>query len=126
MLHCWDAYDDLYEMLHSKPVEKRGIVHSFVGSYKMAKKFIELGYVIGLNGVVTYSESYDRLIREVALENIVLETDCPYLAPVPHKGERNEPMYVQLVAEKIAQIKQISVEEVIKITTENAKRVLAI
>jgi len=126
MLHCWDAYDDLYEILQNNPVEKRGIVHSFVGGHKTAKKFIELGYAIGLNGVITYSESYDRLIREVTLENIVLETDCPYLAPVPHKGERNEPAYVRLVAEKIAQIKEISVEEVIKITAANAHRVLAI
>jgi TatD DNase family protein len=126
MIHCWDAYEDLLEILQKYPVAKKGIVHSFVGGYKTAKKFIEMSYLIGLNGVVTYSESFDRLIREVPLESIVLETDCPYLAPVPHKGERNEPVYVQLVAEKIAQIKQISVEEVAKITTENARRAFGI
>jgi TatD DNase family protein len=126
MIHCWDAYDDLLEILQKYPVAKKGIVHSFVGGYKTAKKFTEMGYLIGLNGVITYSESFDRLIHEVPLESIVLETDCPYLTPVPHKGERNEPVYVQLVAKKIAQIKQIPVEEVARVTTENAKKALNI
>jgi TatD DNase family protein len=124
MLHCWDAYDDLLEILIQNPVKKKGIVHSFVGSYKTAQKFLDLGYVIGLNGIITFSESYDRLIREVPLEAIVLETDCPYLAPVPQKGERNEPSLVKLVAEKIAQVKDISVEEVAQQTTKNAKKTL--
>ncbi|MFZ2975559.1 MAG: TatD family hydrolase [Candidatus Moraniibacteriota bacterium] len=126
MIHCWDAYDDLYEMLEKNPVEKRGVIHSFVGSYKTAKKFIELGYLIGLNGIVTYGISYDKLIREVDLRNIILETDCPYLTPVPKKGERNEPMYVKYVAMKIAEVKGIPLEEVEKITTENAKKLFGI
>ena len=126
MIHCWDAYDDLYEILEKNPVEKRGVIHSFVGSFKTAKKFIELGYLIGLSGIVTYGISYDKLIREVDLKNIVLETDCPYLTPVPKKGERNEPMYVKYVAKKIAEVKVISVEEVEKVTTENAKKLFGI
>jgi len=126
MTHCWDAYEDLYEILKNNPVEKKGVIHSFVGSYKTANKFIELGYAIGLNGVVTYGISYDRLIKEVALENIVLETDCPYLTPVPKKGERNEPVLVKLVAQKIAEIKGISVDEVAKITTENVKKLFKV
>ena len=121
MIHCWDAYDDLYEILKNNPVDKKGIIHSFVGSYKTAKKFIELGYKIGLNGIITYGISYDRLIKEIDLQDIVLETDCPYLAPVPKKGERNEPKYVKYVAEKIAEIKEISLDEVKKQTTQNAK-----
>jgi TatD DNase family protein len=126
IIHCWDAYDDLYEMLKNNELEKRGVIHSFVGSYKTAKKFIELGYKIGLNGVITYGISYDRLIKEIDLKDIVLETDCPYLTPVPKKGERNEPLYVKYVAEKIAEIKGVSVEEVEKITTENAKKLFGI
>jgi len=140
MIHCWgvksdfkksdhprtDAYEDLLEILKNNPVEKRGIIHSFVGGYKTAQKFIELGYKIGLNGIVTYGISYDRLIREIDLEDIVIETDCPYLTPVPKKGERNEPTLVKLVAKKIADIKGISAEEVAKITTENAKKSLKI
>lgn len=127
MLHCWDAYEDLLEILANHPVNKKGIVHSFVGSYKTANKFIELGYKIGLNGIATYGESYDRLIREIDLENIVIETDCPYLTPRPlEKEKRNEPVFVKLVAEKIAIVKGIPVEEVAEITTKNAKKVFGI
>lgn len=126
MIHCWDAYDDLFEILEKNPVEKRGVIHSFVGSHKTARKFVDLGYKIGLNGIVTYGISYDKLIREVDLKDIVLETDCPYLTPVPKKGERNEPIYVKYVAEKIAKLKGISVGEVEKVTTENAKKLFRI
>jgi TatD DNase family protein len=121
-IHCWDAYADLYEILKNNPVSKRGVIHSFVGSHKTAKKFIDLGYLIGINGVVTYSESFDKLIKETPLEKIVLETDCPYLTPVPFKGERNEPAYVKYVAEKVGEIKQKTSEEVSVQTTANAKQ----
>lgn len=125
MLHCWDGYDDLLEILQSHPVDKKGIVHSFIGSYKTANKFIELGYVIGLNGIITYGDSYDKLIREIDLQHIVIETDCPYLTPRPlEKGTRNEPLFVRYVAERIASVKNISIEEVAQITSQNAKRVL--
>lgn len=127
MLHCWDGYDNLLEILESHPVSRKGIVHSFIGSYKTANKFIELGYKIGLNGIITYGESYDRLIKEVDLNNIVIETDCPYLTPRPlEKGSRNEPLFVKEVAQKIADVKNISIEEVAEVTTENAKFVLGI
>lgn len=127
MLHCWDGYDDLLEILTIHKVNKVGIVHSFIGSYKTANKFIELGYKIGLNGIITYGESYDRLIREVDLKNIVIETDCPYLTPRPlERGSRNEPLFVKQVAQKIADVKDIAIEEVAKITTQNAKLVLGI
>lgn len=123
MLHCWDGYDDLLEILEKYPVAKKGIVHSFIGSYKTANKFIELGYKIGLNGIITYGESYDRLIREIDLKNIVIETDCPYLTPHPlERGSRNEPLFVKEVAQKIANVKGVSLEEVAEITTENAKK----
>jgi len=121
IIHCWDAYDDLYEILKNNPVKKRGVIHSFVGGYKTANKFIELGFFIGLNGVVTYSDSFDRLIKEIPPEKMLIETDCPYLTPVPLKGQRNEPVYVAYVAEKIAKIKQINAEKVAEITTRNAK-----
>lgn len=122
MLHCWDGYDDLYEILKNNPVDKKGIIHSFIGSYKIANKFIELGYLIGLNGIITYGDSYDRLIREIGLENIVIETDCPYLTPRPlERGARNEPLFVKHVAQKIADVLEISVDEVENRTTENAK-----
>lgn len=125
MLHCWDGYDDLLEILQSHPVEKKGIVHSFIGSYKTARKFIELGYLIGINGIATYGESYDRLIKEVDLKDLVIETDCPYLTPRPlEKGIRNEPLFVKYVAEKVAAVKGIALEEVASQTTENALKLL--
>jgi TatD DNase family protein len=132
MVHCWgnssegDAYGDLFEILQNNPVEKKGIIHSFMGGYKTARKFTELGYKIGLNGVVTYAEDFNRLIKEIDLKDIVLETDCPYLTPVPHKGERNEPLHVKLVAEKLAMIKELSIEKVGDITTQNASKLLGL
>lgn len=133
MLHCWGnleevkAYDDLLEILKGSPVEKTGIVHSFLGSYKTAKQFIALGYKLGLNGIITYGESYDRLIREIDLKDIVIETDCPYLTPRPlERGSRNEPLFVKAVAQKIADVKGVSLEEVARATSLNAKSVLGI
>lgn len=127
ILHCWDGYDDLYEILSANPVDKKGIVHSFIGSYKTANKFIELGYKIGLNGIITYGNSYDRLIKEIGLENIVIETDCPYLTPRPlDKGTRNEPLFVKHVAQKIADVLEVPVDKVADKTTENAKFVLGL
>lgn len=125
MLHCWDGYDDLLEILKINPVKKCGIVHSFIGSYKTARKFIELGYKIGLNGIITYGESYDRLIREIDLKDIVIETDCPYLTPRPlERSLRNEPAFVKEVAKKIANVKGITLKEVAETTTENAQKIL--
>jgi TatD DNase family protein len=120
-LHCWDAYSDLLEILKNHPVKKCGVVHSFIGSYKTAKKFTELGYKIGLNGVVTYSDSFNRLIKEVALENILLETDCPYLSPGDTRGGRNLPTGVIAVAEHIAKITEVPIETVAEKTTGNTQ-----
>lgn len=121
IIHCREAYDDLLEILKNNPIDKKGVVHCFVGSLKTAENFIELGYRIGLNGIITYSTSYDKLIRNISLDDIVLETDCPYLAPAPlSRDARNEPANVKYVAEKIAQIKDISAEKVAETTNKNA------
>ena len=121
------AYEDILEIIKSNRVEKKGVVHSFIGSYKVAQKFIEEGFLIGLNGIVTYSESYDRLIREIGLENIIIETDAPYLTPRPlERHSRNEPLNVKLVAQKIAEVLNVEVAEVEKITTQNAKKLFGI
>jgi TatD DNase family protein len=127
VIHCWDAYDDLLEILKDNKILKTGVIHSFIGSWKTAQKFIDLGFKIGLNGIVTYSESYDKLIREINLKDVLIETDCPYLSPKPlDRDSRNEPINVKYVAEKIAEVKSIEISAVEKITTDNAKKLFNI
>lgn len=121
MIHCWDGYPDLLEILATHPVNKKGVIHSFIGSFKTGQKFIALGYKLGLNGMITYSDNYDKLIRETDLEELLLETDCPYLSPVPRKGERNEPTSVLDVAKKIALLKDIPLEKVAERVTMNTE-----
>ncbi len=124
VVHCWDAYDDVLEILQQKPVTQRGVIHSFVGGWKTAQKFVDEGYMIGLNGIVTYGDSYDKLIRTVPLEMLLIETDCPYLPPRPlPRDSRCEPKDVVLVACKIADVRGISVEDVAHATMKNAKKV---
>ncbi len=127
VIHCWDGYADVLEILGAHPVERRGIIHSFIGSWKTAQKFIALGYKIGLNGIVTYGESYEKLMRNIDLVDVVIETDCPYLPPRPlPRDQRCEPKDVRLVAEKIAHVKGMNVDKVIAVTAENARAVFAI
>lgn len=101
-----------------------GIFHCFGGTLEEANAITELGFKLGIGGVVTYKKSgLDEVLKDVDLKHLVLETDAPYLTPVPFRGKRNEPAYLKYVAEKIAALKQITVEEVIAATTENAKQV---
>jgi len=85
-----------------------------------------MGFYLSFNGLITYARDYDKVIKSIPLENIVLETDAPYLAPEPHRGERNEPAYVRYVAEKIAEVKGIGFDEVAKQTTKNARELFNI
>lgn len=127
IIHCREAHEDLLEILKSytlnlKP-ELRGVAHSFLGNYKQAREYRRMGFKIAFNGIITFARDYDRVILDTPLEDMLLETDCPYLAPVPYRGQRNEPLYVIEVAKKVAEIKQTSLEEVINQTTANAKKV---
>jgi TatD DNase family protein len=100
----------------------RGVFHCFGGSVEEAKAIQTLGFHLGLGGVTTFKNGgMDRIVPELEMHQLILETDCPYLAPVPHRGKRNEPAYTRLVAERIAHLKQISVDEVDAITTQNAR-----
>ncbi len=127
VIHCWDGYDELLEILGSNIVEKRGVIHSYIGSWKNAQKFTTLGYKIGLNGIATYGESYDKLIRNIDLEDLLIETDAPYLPPRPLPREnRCEPKDVKLVAEKIADVKNMNVDDVAKQITKNIKELFDI
>lgn len=129
IVHCREAHKDLLEILteqkqHLKNL--RGVVHSFSGRWSQAQQYFELGFLVSFNGLITFARDYDKVILNSPLEKTLVETDCPYLTPVPHRGKRNEPSYVKYVAEKIAELKKISFEEVAKVTTENARELFEI
>ena len=122
-IHDREAHGDVLEYLGKyKP---KGILHSFSGSVEMAREIVKLGMYIGIGGVVTFKNARKsvEVVQDIPLERIVLETDCPYLSPVPFRGKRNHSGMIIYTAEKIAEIKNISVEEVLKETCENAKKV---
>lgn len=121
VIHSRDSINETYEIL--KKYKVSGVIHCFSGSLEMAKKFISLGFLLGIGGVVTFKNSkLFEVIEKLELTNIVLETDSPYLTPEPNRGKTNESSNIFYVAQKIAEIKNISLENVAKITTENAIR----
>ena len=129
IIHNRDATADIVEILKEEGAsEVGGIMHCFSGSPETARECIAMNFYISLGGPVTFKNA--RKPKEVAeaipLDKLLIETDCPYLAPHPYRGKRNEPSYVKLVAEQIAEIKQISLEDVAKATTENAKKIFGI
>ncbi|MEK7498717.1 MAG: TatD family hydrolase [Patescibacteria group bacterium] len=136
MIHCRpekddDAYNDLYQLWKSdfhSFVGVPGIIHFFVGSNETAKKFLDLGFYLSFGGAVTFkkAEDHKERVRYAPLNRIVLETDAPYVTPEPHRGKRNEPMYVKHVAEVIATIRGVSFLEVEEQTFKNTKAVLGI
>ena len=100
-----------------------GVFHCFTGNLEQARKIIDLNFMLGIGGVVTFKNSgLDKVVEEIDLKHIILETDSPFLAPVPFRGKRNESAYIQLIAKKIAEIKNITAEEVAEITTHNANK----
>src|SRR6218665_1104356 len=127
-IHCRDAFDEVFEVLESeKASDLFGIFHCFTGDFDQAKRAIDLNMKLGIGGVATFKNgNIDQFLNEIDLKNIVLETDSPYLAPVPYRGKRNESSDTKLVAEKLAQIYQLSIEEIAQITTENSKAVFGI
>lgn len=123
VIHCREAFDEIYEILISFEKLPKAIFHCFSGNAEQAQKIIALGnFKLGIGGVVTFKNSgLDKVVEQTELEHLVLETDAPYLAPVPFRGKRNEPSYMLEVARKIAQIKSISTSEVEEITEKNAE-----
>jgi len=119
-----DAHEDLLSLLNSLGGRgtPRGVIHMFGGSLEQAKKYVDSGMYLGISGIVTFKNagSLVEVAREIPLENILVETDCPYVAPEPHRGERNEPAYVKLVVEKVAEIKGSDVAVVERVTEKNA------
>jgi len=125
IIHSRDSLDECIEMVRAnKSVALTGIFHCFSGTIQQAKAIIDLGFYIGIGGVVTFKNSgLADVVKDIPLEYIVLETDAPYLTPHPYRGKRNEPKYIPIIADKIAELHHISIEELAKITTATAKKI---
>ncbi len=126
IVHDREAHGDTLELL--KKTKPKGVLHSFSGSKEMAAEIIKLGMYIGLNGIVTFKNARKSLevVRTIPLERLVLETDCPYLAPVPVRGKRNNSSYIPFIAERIGEILDMDTQEILNITNNNAKRLYGI
>lgn len=128
MIHSREAAADTMEIMKKYGKDRNGVIHCYSYSPEMAQEYVKMGYFIGVGGVVTFknAKKLKETVQEIPLESIVLETDCPYLAPEPFRGKRNCSLYISYVAEKIAELKGISAEEVIRQTEENAKQLYQI
>ena len=128
VIHCRDAFDEIFEILDKENCDKlRGVFHCFTGTLEQAKRAIDLDFVLGIGGVVTFKNGgIDKFLNQIDLKHIVLETDSPYLAPVPFRGKRNESSYIVYVIDKLSEIYGLSKEEIASVTTKNAKKVFAL
>lgn len=122
VIHLRDAANDLLQIL-AEHAGVRGVVHSFTGEWALAQKLLELGFYLSVNGIVTFqkSQALRDAVAQIPLEKLLVETDCPYLAPVPMRGKRNEPSFVRYVAQAVAHIKKISLDAVAQATARNAR-----
>lgn len=129
IIHTRSSFDETYEILLKYKGKLSGVLHCFSSNYGDALKTIELGFLIGIDGPITFKNNNEELIEiveKIDLKHILIETDSPYLTPIPFRGKENEPANVLYVARKIAEIKNISIEEVIKTTTNNAHKLFKI
>ena len=128
VIHCREAFDEIFEILEDeKSPDLFGIFHCFTGTYEQALQAISYNMKLGIGGVVTFKNGkIDQFLDKIDLKHIVLETDSPYLAPIPFRGKRNESAYLTLVAQKLSEIYSLSLEEIARITTENSKAVFGI
>jgi len=128
VIHCRNSFDEVYEVLLQEQDENlRGILHCFTGTMEQAHQLIDIGFYLGIGGVVTYKNSgLDKVVEQVDLSHIVLETDSPYLTPVPFRGKPNESSYLIHIAQKVADLHQTDLETVANITTGNSKLIFGI
>jgi len=128
VIHDRDAHDETMEILQEEKPSFGGVLHCFSGDTAMARKCIDLGFLISIPGTVTFKNAatIQSVAKDIPLEHLLLETDCPFLTPVPHRGKRNEPAYVRFAAEKVAELKNITVEEIIAQTGKNACRLFGL
>jgi TatD DNase family protein len=128
VIHCRDAFEEVYALLLKHHDEKlRGIFHCFTGTLEQAQQITALGFYLGIGGVVTYKNAgLDAVVAQVSVDYLVLETDSPYLPPVPFRGRPNESSYLLHIAQKVADLHQISIQELARITTENSSKIFGI
>ena len=128
VIHCREAFDEIFEILDKENCEKlRGVFHCFTGTLEQAKRAIDLGFVLGIGGVVTFKNGgIDKFLNRIDLKHIVLETDAPYLAPVPFRGKRNESSYITYIIDKLSEIYGLPIKEIASVTTKNAEKVFAL
>ena len=122
-VHCRESFDDILEIIDEEQDGRlRGVLHCFTGNVDQAKQLIDNGFLLGVGGVITYRNSgLDKTITEIDLNHLVLETDAPYLSPVPYRGKRNQSAYLMYIAEKLAEVKDCALTELAMLTTANAK-----
>ena len=128
VIHCRDAFEEVFKVLEEEQDENlRGIFHCFTGTFEQAQKVTGLGFYLGIGGVVTYKNSgLDKVVAQIGLQHIVLETDSPYLTPVPFRGKPNESSYLVYVAEKVAELHQTGIENIANITTQNSRAIFGV
>ena len=129
VVHERDAASDGAELLRSEGEKKlRGVIHCFTGNYEAARAYLDLGFYISFTGIITFknAQALRDVVRQIPLERMLVETDSPYLTPVPHRGKRNEPAYVRLVAATVASVKAVTLEEVARVTTDNTRQLFRI
>jgi TatD DNase family protein len=128
VIHARDSFREILDVIKTPEYSTLyGIFHAFTGDNSLAEEIIGLGFKLGIGGIVTFKNSgLSEVIKKTGIEHLVLETDSPYLAPVPYRGKRNESSYIRLIAERIAEIKDIPLEKVAEITTRNAKEIFSI
>lgn len=128
VIHNRDAHGDVMNILKTEAKGLTGVMHCYSGSLEMAKELIKMNFYLSVGGPVTFKNSakLPEIVANIPLEYLLLETDCPYLTPQPYRGKRNEPSYIKIIAEKIAQIRNISVEELALITTKNVENLFGI
>ncbi len=126
IMHCRDAYEDFFSVIDSLPTLPKGVIHCFSGGLQEIRMASQRKFYVGIDGNVTYSKQLELIIPSISLAMILLETDAPYLTPIPHRGTRNEPKYIPLIANKIAQLHIASVKDVENKTTQNARLLFGI
>jgi len=124
VIHMRDSFDEVYEIVKKQASpELTGVFHCFTGTLEQAQKIIELNFMLGIGGVLTFKNSgLDKVVEDIDTKHLLLETDSPFLTPLPYRGKRNESAYIRFIAKKIAEIKNITVEKVAEITTSNANQ----